>query len=212
MSEYKLSDRLKRKSQYRVTKLVLTVFVLLWLGGFPLFLQTLETDAPPLREPDAAIVVLTGSPDRITLALDLLDRSPGAKLFISGVYRGVEVHELLSHFHADPQVFDCCVELGHAALNTVGNAAESAAWIQQGGYDALALVTSHYHMPRALLEFGMALPDHTVTPVPVLPDNPAAWPSTSRQYAFAFLEYNKYIFTLSRFMLWRVRNESVFAE
>ena len=67
--------------------------------------------------------------------------------------------------------------LGHTADNTVGNALETAVWMQQEGYRSLRLVTSWYHMHRSLLEFGRAMPRVRVVAHPVFAHDgePEGW-------------------------------------
>jgi uncharacterized SAM-binding protein YcdF (DUF218 family) len=53
----------------------------------------------------------------------------------------------------------CCVALGFAALDTRGNALETASWIKGGRYRSLRLVTSDWHMRRSAGELSEVLPD-----------------------------------------------------
>ena len=61
------------------------------------------------------------------------------------------------------------VVLGYAAGDTLGNAAETAAWMREQGFTSLRLVTAAYHMPRSLLELQRALPGVTILAHPVFP-------------------------------------------
>ena len=57
-------------------------------------------------------------------------------------------------------LFDCCVDLGYQALDTAGNARETRDWAREHNITrSLIVVTSNYHMPRALAELSAALPD-----------------------------------------------------
>ena len=60
-------------------------------------------------------------------------------------------------------MFDCCVDLGFTAANTLGNARETAEWARAKGYSALILVTADYHMPRARLELRAAMPEADIS-------------------------------------------------
>src|SRR5262249_6077414 len=64
----------------------------------------------------------------------------------------------------------CCVDLGRSAENTIGNATETAVWVNKHGYKSLIVVTATYHMPRSLMELRVALPDTKFVPYPVFPD------------------------------------------
>jgi uncharacterized SAM-binding protein YcdF (DUF218 family) len=53
----------------------------------------------------------------------------------------------------------CCVVLGFAALDTRGNALETATWIDSGHFHSLRLVTSDWHMRRSAGELEEVLPE-----------------------------------------------------
>ncbi len=155
---------------------------------------------PPFPEHEAAstdaIVVLTGGSLRLQSGIDLLREGKGRTLFVSGVDQRVSVNSLLRQVgDVSPQWLVCCVVLGHQADNTVGNALETAQWMQHQGYHSLRLVTSWYHMPRSLLEFKRAMPDLEIIPHPVFSEqvrqqNWWAWRGTA---ALLIGEYGKYL-------------------
>ncbi|MCB2101624.1 MAG: YdcF family protein [Rhodobacterales bacterium] len=166
----------------------------LWGWGLFAFVAALpDRVAEPDRRTDA-IVVLTGGSGRLEAALDLLAAGRADRLFVSGVYRGVDVRRLLETFARDPARWGDRVAIGNA-MNTTGNAVESAAWARQQGVTSLRLVTADYHMPRSLEEFrarmpGVELVAHPVFPAHVKRDQWWSWPGT------AFLlarEYTKFL-------------------
>ena len=106
---------------------------------------------------DAAIV-LTGGPDRLTDAAQLLSSGATKHLLISGVGGRADLDDLVRVSPALAPYASCCIDLGHQALNTRGNAEEAAAWAQDRGYKSLAIVTAGFHLPRAMLEFRAILP------------------------------------------------------
>ena len=142
----------------------------LWCAGFLSFVADLpRLPEAPDRRTDA-IVVLTGGTLRLEEGLRLLAEDRAEKLFVSGVHQGVEVRELLRLSAAQPEEVACCIALGYAADNTVGNARETAEWMRSEGYSSLRLVTAGYHMPRSLVEFHSAMPDVEILAHPVMPD------------------------------------------
>lgn len=142
-----------------------------WLAGFVWFATNLQkVAAQPERRTDA-IVVLTGGSGRLRQGLELLSEQKADKLFVSGVYRGVEVQELLAISQQSPDELECCVFLGYEADNTRGNATETAAWMREQGFTSLRLVTAIYHMPRSLLEFRRVMPDIEIIPHPAISRN-----------------------------------------
>ena len=56
---------------------------------------TYSESSPDGKQSADAIVVLTGGVGRVGEGLSLLERGLGKKLFVSGVYRGVDVQKLL---------------------------------------------------------------------------------------------------------------------
>ena len=171
---------------------------LLWLGGFLHFAQTLPETEPAATVETDAIVVLTGGADRLDVGLRLLVEGKARKLFISGVDRATTAEALQHRSGSAPDRFACCVVLGHAAEDTIGNAIETALWMQREDFASLRLVTASYHMPRSLLLFRQTLPDAAIEPHPVFPthvhlDDWWRWPGTARLLAS---EYNKYLASL----------------
>lgn len=169
----------------------------LWLGGFAWFLAGLETRPTRPSEPTDGIVVLTGGPYRISLAVSLLDEGLAERLLISGIYAELE-DETLRRANAIPRhIFTCCIDLDRAARNTEENAREVAAWARQHSYRSLRVVTTFDHMPRSMVELRRALPDAELLPHPVSPDTVGAdlaWPSVGK----LALEYSKYWVALVR--------------
>lgn len=179
---------------------VLAATAAAWLGGLAWFAGHARTIAAVADQRTDAIVVLTGGSKRLAEGFRLLAADRAAKLFVSGVYQGVEVAQLLEMAQRDPAELDCCVVLGYAAGDTRGNAAETAAWMRAEGFASLRLVTSNYHMPRSLLELRRALPDAAIVPHPVDSDRVHldewwAWPGTALLIA---TEWNKYLFARLR--------------
>jgi uncharacterized SAM-binding protein YcdF (DUF218 family) len=149
-----------------------------------------------------AIIVLTGGSRRLSTGLKLLADDAASKLFVSGVYQGVDVTKLLEMSQRAPEELRCCVDIGHSAGNTAGNAAETAAWMADNGYRSLRLVTSNYHMPRSMMEFRHAMPDVVSVAHPVFPENVKwnkwwAWPGTA---SLIVGEYNKFLLAWVRHM------------
>ncbi len=174
--------------------------VVIWLIGLWRFAEAIPSDVTAPDRTTDAIVVLTGGSLRVEGGLRLLAEGKAKKLFISGVYRGVDVTELLHVSRQSPDSVACCVVLGHAADNTLGNAHETAQWIESEGYHSLRLVTASYHMPRSMLEFTRAMPDIEIVPNPVFPEflQEAPWWQSRRSAALVASEYSKYLAALVR--------------
>ena len=194
-------DRRSRGRRLIVRLAVLGIAVVaVWAVGLVRFAtQIPDTVAEPDTLTDA-IVVLTGGSGRLDAGLELLAGGRAPKLFVSGVYRGVDVTMLLDVSKHSPGDIECCIEIGHSADDTAGNADETAAWMNKSGYRSLRLVTSSYHLARALLEFRLAMPDMTMVPHPVFAptvkqDRWWAWPGTA---SLIVGEFNKYLLVWPR--------------
>jgi uncharacterized SAM-binding protein YcdF (DUF218 family) len=179
---------------------LILLLALVWLVGLWRFAAGIPSDVTaPERQTDA-IVVLTGGSLRVEGGLRLLAEGKAKKLFISGVYRGVDVTELLHVSRQSPDSVACCVVLGHAADNTLGNARETAQWMESEGYHSLRLVTASYHIPRSMLEFTRAMPDIEIVPNPVFPEfmQESPWWQSRRSVSLIASEYSKYLAALVR--------------
>ena len=170
----------------------------LWLVGLLWFATLLPEDVEDESRRTDAIVVLTGGSGRLHQGFELLASQHADKLFISGVYRGVDVEELLIISQQSPEELQCCVVLGYEADDTRGNARETALWLREQGFDSIRLVTASYHMPRSLLEFRRAMPAIEIVPHPILSANFHQrdwwrWPGSASLIA---KEYNKYLVAL----------------
>ncbi len=180
----------------------IAILVLIWLIGLFAFADRVRSYAPAPEPARAdAIVALTGpSAERVNAAIRLLEQDKGKRVLISGVNREVRRQELRALTPGSNKLFNCCVDLGFEAEDTVGNAQEIAAWAEAKGYDSLIVVTSDYHMPRALTEIRAAAPGVELTPYAVETpslDNSRWWRAavTARRMT---LEYMKYLAALAR--------------
>lgn len=181
---------------------LIAVVALMWLVGLFAFAERVRslTPAPEPARADA-IVALTGpSAERVNAAIRLLEQDKGRRVLISGVNRDVRRQELRALTPGSSRLFNCCVDLGFEAENTVGNAQEIAAWARAKHYDSLIVVTSDYHMPRSLLEIRGAAPGVKLIPYAVSTpslDNSRWWRAavTARRMT---LEYMKYLAVLGR--------------
>lgn len=179
----------------KMTGIVALVVVVLAAAGFFRFAGTVAALTTPEKPPRAdAIVVLTGGYQRIERAVALLEQGAGQRLLISGVNPVTSGNEIRRTTNGSPLLFDCCVDIGHDAIDTVGNANETARWIGKNGFRRILLVTNNYHMPRSLLELRRVDGETDYLPYPVVSSdlNGMRWyldPATLRTL---LAEYAKY--------------------
>lgn len=137
-------------------------------AGFLAFAHVVKQAAPTNLPAADAIVVLTGGEDRIEAGIKLLAQRKGKRLLISGVNPSTRAAEIGRLTGYDQRLFDCCIDVGYAAVDTTTNAEETRAWAMNWRYSRLILVTSSYHMPRSLVEFARVLPHVELLPYPVV--------------------------------------------
>jgi len=148
----------------------IVVVIMIWAVGLLAFAQRVERSTPPPEPARAdAIVALTGASDlRLEAAARLLERGKGERLLISGVNREASRADIRGVTGAVKPIYDCCVDLGYTAADTIGNAGEIAEWARAKDYSRLIVVTSDYHMPRSILEIRAAMPEATLVEYPVV--------------------------------------------
>jgi uncharacterized SAM-binding protein YcdF (DUF218 family) len=181
----------------------LLVLAMIWVVGLFAFTARVERSTPA-REPTHAqgVVALTGagSNERIAAAMGLLEDGKAKRMLVSGVNREASREDIRAVSRAVRRLYDCCVDLGFNAADTVGNGRETAEWARSMRYDSLIIVTADYHMPRAMLELRAALPKAQLQPYPVATSVVDAhnWWRTTKGARLMAMEYSKYLAILVR--------------
>lgn len=181
---------------------ILIALALFWLVGLLAFANRVDQSTPAADPPAAdGVVALTGRSDlRITSAMKLLERGKGQRMLVSGVNPHASRADMRGVARATRRMYDCCVDLGYQATDTVGNARETAQWAKAHGYQTLILVTSDFHMPRALLELEAAMPGEHVIPYPIPTTELDAkhWWRSRESIRRMAAEYSKFLVILAR--------------
>lgn len=177
----------------------LAAIALAYAAGLAAFVRGLEQRGSEVKSADA-IVALTGGDARLTKAMELLANGRGKRLLISGVHTDVTRDQLYEQVGGPRKLFDCCVDMGHGADSTIGNASETAFWAHANGYKSVILVTAAYHMPRSRMELAAKMPDVRVIEQPVFPEvmQKQVWWTDRLPATVLLIEYTKYIFAWSR--------------
>jgi len=171
-------------------------------AGFWWFVWRLPADEIVLDRNADGIVVLTGGASRISDAIELLAAGHGKRLLISGLNRATTSGEI-SRLNPDfGPIVSCCVDFDRS-LNTLGNAIETRRWAESRGFRSLIVVTSNYHMPRAIAEIAHQLPGVALLPSPVVAEKLRAepWWARGTTMKLVFSEYLKYVVAQMRIRL-----------
>ena len=165
------------------------------VGGFLWFLAQLQTDEAPPKNPADGIVVLTGGSSRVSDAVDLLASGYGKRLLISGVHWQTGTGQLSRSLRDNRSWLACCVDLDYSAVDTRSNATETRRWAQERGFRSLIVVTSNYHMPRAIVELSHSMPDVLLIPFPVIGEKwrDEPWWSSGAAARLLVTEYAKFL-------------------
>lgn len=181
---------------------LLIIAALIWGVGLLTFAARVEASTPA-SEPGVAdgVVALTGgSSARLEEAMALLERGRGRRLLISGVNAAATREDIRGVTGAYNRIYDCCVDLGRQAEDTIGNARETAEWARANGFRKLIIVTADFHMPRSLVELRAVMPEAELLPHAVATKalDARRWDRSAPNARVMIGEYNKYLAVLAR--------------
>src|ERR1700712_4997301 len=172
------------------------------IGFIGFILQLRGAEIQPARHADG-IVVLTGGSSRVSDAIELLAGGYGKRLLISGVHPASGPGDISRSLPDSQTWLGCCVDLDHSDVNTRSNAAQTRRWTHDRGFKSLIVVTSNYHMPRAIVELSHAMPDIDLIPFAVVGDKwrDEPWWTSSGTLRLVLSEYVKYLAAEMRVLL-----------
>jgi uncharacterized SAM-binding protein YcdF (DUF218 family) len=186
----------RRHGWLRATIVVFSTIVFMAAAiGFIGFLSQLRTaELKPARNADG-IVVLTGGSSRVSDAMELLASGYGKRLLISGVHPTNGTTDISRSLPDSQGLFGCCVDLDRSAVNTRSNAVETRRWVHERGFKSLIVVTSNYHMPRAIVELSHEMPEIELIPFVVIGDKwrDEPWWTSGATLRLLLSEYAKYV-------------------
>jgi uncharacterized SAM-binding protein YcdF (DUF218 family) len=170
-----------------------------WAAGLLWFASTIPKDVTDTSTHTDAIVALTGGAERIETGVKLLSDGLADRLFISGAGEQVRTSDILVRATPATPELAANITIGKAAVDTPGNAIETAEWVRSQNMRSIRLVTAAYHMRRSLLEFHAAMPEVEIVPHAVFPPHVKQdwwrWPGTASLIA---REYTKFLLTWAR--------------
>ena len=153
------------------------------------------------------IVILTGGTNRIKDGFKIIEnfkksRKINFKILVSGTGKGFTKSSLVRQIEPNfnPKLIECCIHLDSVSKNTYTNAKETSKWVQKYNIKKFILITSNYHMPRAILEFKNIMPNKKIYTFPIKPrkHNIEKWLSSYQTFSLVFKEFCKYIVASAR--------------
>ena len=148
------------------------------------------------------IVILTGGANRIKDGLKIIQdfknsKNINYKILVSGTGMGFTKSSLKKKLgpNFNSQLIQCCIDLDGISKNTFTNASETFKWANKNDIKEFILITSNYHMPRAILEFKNVMPNLKIYTYAITPKKHDIenWLSSYQTFSLVFTEYCKFI-------------------
>ena len=148
------------------------------------------------------IVILTGGANRIKDGLKIIEDFKNSeninyKILVSGTGMGFTKSSLKKKLgpNFNSQLIQCCIDLDGVSKNTLTNASETFKWTSENNIKEFILITSNYHMPRAILEFKNVMPNLKIYTYAITPKkhDMENWLSSYQTFSLVFTQYCKFI-------------------
>ena len=148
------------------------------------------------------IVILTGGTNRIKDGLKIIQdfknsKNINYKILVSGTGMGFTKSSLKKKLgpNFNSQLIQCCIDLDGVSKNTLTNASETFKWTNKNDIKEFILITSNYHMPRAILEFKNVMPNLKIYTYAITPKKHDIknWLGSYHTFSLVFTEYCKFI-------------------
>ena len=193
------------KPFFSITLISLIIYFFIGLVDYQERILSLKEYSPKKA---SNIVILTGGSNRIRDGLKIIKNLENSaiintKLLISGTGKGFtisNVKKLLPKNKSLNIFLNCCIELDNKSQNTHSNAIETFKWAKKNNIKTFILITSNYHMPRAVLEFKARMPNFEIITHPITPKKHdiSNWMHSFETFSLIFIEYSKFLIAISK--------------
>lgn len=177
---------MKKKRLIKYLLLITFTSLMAWGAGFAYFIHEANSYKVDSTTATDAIVVISGARQRIETGIKLLQNEYAPILFITGIAPNNDMSRFLVEHKVHPEQ----VIYGGISKSTREDITEIYKFLNNHDLDSIRLVTSFYHMPRALAEAHKIFPQRII----VLPH--PIHSNYNKNYALLFEEYNKYLLLL----------------
>ena len=191
----------------KIPLIIISIFIL-WFVGLFNYKEKIVTLRKSSFVQATNIVILTGGSNRIKDGLKIIKNLENSaiintKLLISGTGKGFtisNVKKLLPKNKSLNIFLKCCIELDNKSQNTHSNAIETLKWAKKKNIKTFILITSNYHMPRAVLEFKARMPNFEIITHPITPKKHdiSNWMHSFETFSLIFIEYSKFLIAISK--------------
>lgn len=180
---------------------IISIFLIFSINLFK-FKETILSFKKYNNTKSSNIVILTGGTNRIKDGLKIIEnfsksRKINFKILVSGTGKGFSKKSLIRQIEPNfnPYLIECCIYLDSVSKNTLTNAIETSKWAHENNINEFILITSNYHMPRAILEFKNIMPNKKIYTFPIKPNkhNIEKWLYSYQTFNLIFSEFCKYI-------------------
>ena len=180
--------------------IILILFISYFFVGLFNFQKNILSLEKNKKIVNSNIVILTGGSNRIKEGFKVVNdinkfSKAGFKTLISGTGKGFTKASLKKILTSDfnLNLVECCIEFESNSKDTYSNAYEASKWTKKHDINNIILITSNYHMPRAILEFKNRMPNQQIFTYPITPKNHDIehWLNSSDTFSLIFFEYSK---------------------
>ena len=198
------------KKWFFIILILILVYFLISLFNFKEKILSLQKHSVTLN---SNIVILTGGSNRIKDGLKIINNvdiftKANLKILISGTGKGFtkkSLKEMLT-LNINLKLLECCIELESISKDTYSNASETYKWVKMNNINKFILITSNYHMPRAILEFKNKMPNLEISTYPITPKSHdiTNWLNSSETFSLIFIEYSKLLIASLRIKIFNI--------